>query len=83
MNENSAVVRLNRAIFTAGKLELAEAVDVYLHEHRYSRLKGKPLLLTPMYLQKEEQSTGLTRLWRLANFRPVTRVESQKFARKT
>jgi len=59
-------------------LSLSKAVDVYrdtyLHEHGYSRLKGKPLSLTPMYLQKEDQMTGLVRLLSLA-LRVLTLME--------
>jgi len=62
----------------AGKLSLSKAVDVYrdsyLHEHGYSRLKGNPLSLTPMYLQKEDQITGLIRLLSLA-LRVLTLIE--------
>jgi len=60
------------------KLSLSKAVDVYrdayLHEHGYSRLKGKPLSLTPMYLHKDEQITGLIRLLSLA-LRVLTLIE--------
>lgn len=60
------------------KLSLARAVDVYrdayLHEHGYSRLKGNPLSLTPMFLQKEDQITGLVRLLSLA-LRVLTLIE--------
>jgi len=60
------------------KLSFSKAVDVYrdsyLHEHGYSRLKGNPLSLTPMYLQKEEQITGLIRLLSLA-LRVLTLIE--------
>lgn len=60
------------------KLSLSKAVDVYrdayLHEHGYSRLKGSPLSLTPMYLQKDEQITGLIRLLSLA-LRILTLIE--------
>jgi len=59
-------------------LSLSKAVDVYrdtyLHEHGYSRLKGNPLSLTPMYLQKEDQMTGLVRLLSLA-LRVLTLME--------
>jgi transposase len=52
------------------KLPFPNAVEVYrdahLHEHGYSRLKGKPLSLTPMYLQHDDQITGLIRLLSLA-----------------
>ena len=34
----------------------------YLIERCFGRLKGKPLTLTPMYLQKDERATGLIRL---------------------
>jgi transposase len=61
-----------------GRLSLTQAVEVYrdayLHEHGYSRLKGRPLSLTPMYLQKDEQITGLIRLLSLA-LRVLTLVE--------
>jgi transposase len=61
-----------------GKLSLSKAVDVYrdayLLEHGYSRLKGNPLSLTPMYLQKEDQITGLIRLLSLA-LRVLTLIE--------
>lgn len=60
------------------KLSLSTAVDVYrdayIHEHGYSRLKGRPLSLTPMYLQKEDQITGLIRLLSLA-LRVLTLIE--------
>ena len=60
------------------QLSLSKAVDVYrdayLHEHGYSRLKGNPLSLTPMYLQKDEQITGLIRLLSLA-LRVLTLIE--------
>lgn len=60
------------------QLSLSKAVDVYrdayLHEHGYSRLKGKPLSLTPMYLHKDDQITGLIRLLSLA-LRVLTLIE--------
>lgn len=60
------------------RLSLSKAVDVYrdayLHEHGYSRLKGRPLSLTPMYLQKDDQITGLIRLLSLA-LRVLTLIE--------
>ena len=60
------------------KLSLSKAVDVYrdayLHEHGYSRLKGKPLSLTPLYLHKDDQITGLIRLLSLA-LRLLTLIE--------
>lgn len=62
----------------AERLSLSQAVQVYreayLHEHGYSRLKGKPLSLTPMFLQKDDQITGLVRLLSLA-LRVLTLIE--------
>jgi transposase len=47
-------------------LPLARAVlayrEEYLVERGFGRLKGKPLSLTPMYLQSDERGTGLVRL---------------------
>jgi len=63
---------------SAERLSLSQAVEVYrdayLHEHGYSRLKGKPLSLTPMFLQKDDQITGLVRLLSLA-LRVLTVIE--------
>lgn len=62
----------------AAQLSFATAVEVYrdayLHEHGYSRLKGKPLALTPLYLHKETQILGLIRLLSLA-LRVLTLIE--------
>jgi len=48
------------------QLSLQDAVlayrEEYLVEHCFGRLKGKPLSLTPMYLQDDRHATGLTRL---------------------
>jgi transposase len=47
-------------------LSLQQAVlayrEEYLVEHCFGRLKGKPLSLTPMYLEDDHRATGLTRL---------------------
>lgn len=60
------------------QLSLLTAVDVYrdayIHEYGYSRLKGRPLSLTPMYLQKDDQIVGLIRLLSLA-LRVLTLIE--------
>jgi transposase len=48
--------------------------DAYLHEHGYSRLKGQPLSLSPMYLQLDEQIKGLIRLLSIA-LRVLTLLE--------
>ena len=54
----------------ADALELTEAVlayrDQYIAERGFSRLKGQPLSLTPMYLQREDHVTGLIRLLSIA-----------------
>ncbi len=48
------------------QLSLQQAVlayrEEYLVEHCFGRLKGKPLTLTPMYLEDDRHATGLTRL---------------------
>jgi len=50
----------------ADQLGLAQAVlayrQEYLVEHGFGRLKGKPLSLSPMYLQDDDRATGLVRL---------------------
>lgn len=63
---------------SAEQLPFERAVSVYrhayLHEHGYSRLKGQPLSLTPMYLQLDEQIKGLIRLLSIA-LRVLTLLE--------
>jgi transposase len=48
------------------RLPLEQAVlayrEEYVIERGFGRLKGKPLTLTPMYLQSDERATGLIRL---------------------
>jgi transposase len=50
----------------ATELSLEQAVlayrEEYLVERNFGRLKGKPLSLTPMYLQDDHRATGLIRL---------------------
>lgn len=50
----------------ATELSLEQAVLAYraeyLVERNFGRLKGKPLSLTPMYLQDDQRATGLIRL---------------------
>ncbi|MCL0080236.1 transposase, partial [Dehalococcoidia bacterium] len=50
----------------AEQLSLTQAVlayrNEYLIERAFGRLKGKPLSLTPMYLQNDDHATGLIRL---------------------
>ncbi|MGC1955348.1 MAG: IS1634 family transposase, partial [Gammaproteobacteria bacterium] len=54
----------------AESLGLAEAVlayrEQYIVERGFDRLKGQPLSLTPMYLQREDHVTGLIRLLSIA-----------------
>jgi transposase len=51
---------------SAEKLSLHTAVlayrEEYIIERGFGRLKGKPLSLTPMYLQRDDHATGLIRL---------------------
>ncbi|MDI6769521.1 MAG: hypothetical protein QMD04_07595, partial [Anaerolineales bacterium] len=48
------------------ELSLEQAVlayrEEYLVERNFGRLKGKPLTLTPMYLEDDRRATGLIRL---------------------
>ncbi len=66
----SAVRRLGWRVYvtnhpTAG-LSLSQAVlayrEEYLVEHGFGRLKGKPLSLSPLYVQSDQRATGLVRL---------------------
>jgi transposase len=50
--------------------------EEFLVEHNFARLKGKPLSLTPMYLQSDKRATGLIRLLSLA-LRILTLLEFQ------
>ena len=61
-------------------LSLPQAVTVYrqeyLVEHSFARLKGHPLSLSPMYLQREDHIKGLIRLLS-SGLRLLTLVEFQ------
>ena len=61
-------------------LSLAQAVGVYrqefLIEHGFGRLKGQPLSLAPMFLQREDHIKGLIRLLTIG-LRLLTLVEFQ------
>jgi transposase len=61
-----------------GALGLAEAVeayrDEYLVERNFGRLKGHPLSLGPLYVQRDEHRVGLIRLLTIA-LRVVTVLE--------
>ncbi len=60
------------------RLSLEQAVLAYraeyLVERNFGRLKGKPLSLTPMYLQDDQRATGLTRLLSIG-LRVLTLIE--------
>ena len=60
------------------QLSLDQAVlayrDEYIVEHSFGRLKGKPLSLSPMYLQDDQRATGLVRLLSLG-LRVLTLLE--------
>jgi transposase len=57
---------------------LAQAVLAYRNEYQversFGRLKGRPLSLTPMYVQRDDHATGLIRLLSIA-LRVLTLVE--------
>lgn len=61
-------------------LSLPQAVlayrEEYLVERGFGRLKGKPLSLTPMYLQSDRRATGLIRLLSIG-LRVLTLLEYQ------
>ena len=65
-----AVRRLGWRVYAtnapAEQLSLLQAVlayrSQYIVERSFGRLKGKPLSLTPMYLQRDDHATGLIRL---------------------
>jgi transposase len=65
-----AIARLGWRVYATNRpleqLSLEQAVlayrEEYLVERGFGRLKGKPLSLTPMYLQDDRRATGLIRL---------------------
>ena len=65
---------------TQAQLSLKQAVrayrEQYLSERGFARLKGFPLSLTPIYLQREDHITGLIRLLSIA-LRVLTLLEFQ------
>ena len=78
----SAVRRLGWRIYSTNQpvaqLSLEQAVlayrSEYLVERSLGRLKGRPLSLTPMYVQRDDHATGLIRLLSMA-LRVLTLVE--------
>jgi len=66
----AALARLGWRVYATNQpqeqLSLEQAVlayrEEYLVEHNFARLKGKPLSLTPMYLQDDQRATALIRL---------------------
>jgi transposase len=78
----SAIRRLGWRIYStnqpAEQLSLEQAVlayrSEYLVERSLGRLKGRPLSLTPMYVQRDDHATGLIRLLSIA-LRVLTLVE--------
>ena len=55
---------------TAEVLAFAEAVEAYrdefLVERNFGRLKGRPLSLSPMYVERDDHATGLVRVLSIA-----------------
>src|SRR5712692_6630270 len=62
----------------ADRLSLPQAVeayrDEYLVERNFGRLKGHPLSLSPMYVERDDHATGLVRLLSMA-LRVLTLLE--------
>jgi transposase len=62
----------------AERLPLAQAVeayrDEYLVERHFGRLKGHPLSLSPMYVERDDHATGLVRVLSIA-LRVLTLLE--------
>lgn len=77
-----AVARLGWRVYATneltGRLPMEQAVlayrEEYVIERGFGRLKGKPLSLTPMYLQSEARATGLIRLLSIG-LRMLTLIE--------
>ncbi len=78
----AAVRRLGWRVYATNaspaQLSLAQAVRAYrseyLVERVMGRLKGRPLSLTPMYLERDDHATGLIRLLSVG-LRVLTRLE--------
>jgi transposase len=78
----AAIGRLGWRVYStnqlAESLSLAQAVLAYRSEYQVERslgrLKGRPLSLTPMYVQRDDHATGLIRLLSIA-LRVLTLLE--------
>ena len=78
----AAVRRLGWRVYATNQpvesLSLAQAVLAYRNEYQVERsvgrLKGRPLSLTPMYVQRDDHATGLVRLLSIA-LRVLTLLE--------
>ena len=78
----AAVRRLGWRVYGTNQplesLSLEQAVLAYRHEYQversWGRLKGRPLSLTPMYVQRDDYATGLIRLLSIA-LRVLTLLE--------
>jgi transposase len=78
----AAVRRLGWRVYGTNQpveaLSLEQAVLAYRHEYQversWGRLKGRPLSLTPMYVQRDDHATGLIRLLSIA-LRVLTLLE--------
>jgi len=78
----SAIERLGWRMYATNQgadgLSLPQAVeayrDEYLVERNFGRLKGHPLSLSPMYIERDDHATGLVRLLSLA-LRVLTLLE--------
>ena len=78
----SAIEQLGWRVYATNQvadgLSLAQAVeayrDEYLVERNFGRLKGHPLSLSPMYVERDDHATGLVRLLSLA-LRVLTRLQ--------
>lgn len=79
---DAAVRRLGWRVYAtnqpAASLSLPQAVlayrEQYIVERSFGRLKGRPLSLTPMYVEREDHATGLMRLLSLG-LRVLTLLE--------
>jgi len=78
----AAIARLGWRVYAtnqpASQLPLAQIVlayqEEYLVERSLGRLKGQPLSLTPMYVERDDHATGLIRLLAIA-LRVLTLLE--------